>query len=168
MKLVYTMILVLSIMVLGCTTPETKQATNDTEEMDLNSAMTDYTAGEWIEDYQVALKYAKEQNKPILINFTGSDWCGWCKKLVKEVFTQTEFVDYAKANLILLKIDFPQSIPQSADLKKQNNELQDKFKVKGYPTIILLDSTEKVLGNTGYQPGGASAYIEHLKSFLTE
>ncbi|PKN80612.1 MAG: thioredoxin [Candidatus Cloacimonetes bacterium HGW-Cloacimonetes-1] len=165
MKFIYTIILVLSVLVLGCTTPEAKKPVA-AEEITIDSIMSEDVAGTWIEDYQQALKLSKEQNKPILINFTGSDWCGWCKKLMGEVFTKQEFIDYSKANLILLKIDFPSKIQQSADLKKQNNQLQDKFKVKGYPTIVLLDSKEVELGRTGYQPGGPSAYIQHLESFL--
>ncbi len=165
MKFIYTVILVLSVLVLGCTTHDTKKA-DDADEMTIDAIMSDEASGTWIEDYQQALKLSKQQNKPILINFTGSDWCGWCKKLVAEVFGEKEFIDYAKANLILLKIDFPSRIQQSEDLKKQNSQLQDKFKITGYPTIILLDSKEKELGRTGYQPGGASAYIEHLDSFL--
>ena len=61
----------------------------------------------WLTDYQAAKKQAKEENKPILINFTGTDWCGWCIKIEKEIFSKEEFKTYAKENLILMEVVFP-------------------------------------------------------------
>lgn len=126
-------------------------------------------AGEavWLHDYEAAKKQAKEEGKAIFINFTGSDWCGWCIRLEKEVFTQDEFKEYASDNLVLVEIDFPKKKEQSAEVKKQNKALDKAFKIEGYPTLFLLDSEGKKLsGDIGYREGGAQAYADHLKELL--
>lgn len=123
----------------------------------------------WIEDYNVALQQANDQDKVILINFTGSDWCGWCKKLVKEVFSQPEFAKYANENLVLLKLDFPttfKELPQ--EVQNARLQLQEKYQVKGYPTILLTDSQGDVIAQTGYQAGGAGEYVKHLESLINK
>lgn len=117
----------------------------------------------WISDYAKALEKAKAEKKLILIDFTGSDWCGWCIKLNKEVFSQSQFKDYAKKNLVLLEIDFPRRKSQPAQLKKQNKELAQKYNVDGYPTIIVLDSDGKQIGTLGYMQGGASHFVAALE-----
>ncbi|MCL1827676.1 MAG: thioredoxin family protein [Candidatus Cloacimonetes bacterium] len=122
--------------------------------------------GNWTEDYTAAVQKAKDTDKTILINFTGSDWCGWCMKLSKEVFTQPEFQEYATGNLILFKADFPNKIKQTEQLKTQNQALAKKYNIEGFPTILLLDKDEQVLGQTGYQYGGAKSYVQHLKGFI--
>lgn len=117
----------------------------------------------WLTDYKKAEKQAAAENKTLLLDFTGSDWCGWCIRLDKEVFSQKEFVDYAKKNLVLVKLDFPREKPQSAAEKKQNKELAQKYGVQGYPTIVILDSKGQQLGELGYQKGGAAKWIESLE-----
>jgi len=117
----------------------------------------------WLTDYAKAQKQAAEENKPMVLNFTGSDWCGWCIRLDKEVFSQPEFVDYAKTNVVLVKLDFPRSKPQSAAEKKQNEALAQKFGIEGYPTIIVLDPKGKQLGSLGYEKGGAAKWIASLE-----
>ena len=97
----------------------------------------------WLTDFEAAKKQAAEEKKPILMFFTGSDWCHWCQKLHEEVLDKDEFQKFAKDNVILLELDFPNSIPQSDALKKQNKELDEKFEVRGYPTMILVDSDGK-------------------------
>ncbi len=119
----------------------------------------------WHTNYAEALKKAQSQNKRLLLNFTGSDWCGWCIRLDKEVFSQAEFIQYADKNLICVKLDFPRGKQLPAAEAKQNFELQGKYRVQGYPTIVILDKNEKFLGNTGYQAGGAKNYAEHLEKF---
>ena len=125
-----------------------------------------YDSLKWYDNLEQAEAVAQKEGKPILVDFTGSDWCVWCKRLKNEVFSKDAFVDYAKENLILVKIDFPENIPQSPETKFYNDQLAQRFGVQGYPTIVLLSSNGSVLGVTGYQPGGAEAYVQHLKSYL--
>ena len=120
----------------------------------------------WMEDYAAALSLSEETAKPILINFTGSDWCVWCQRLTDEVFSQQEFIDYAAENFILLKIDFLMNTPQPEEIRNENIALMEKYGVQGFPTIVFIDNQENVLGITGYQPGGAIDYIEHLKELV--
>jgi len=120
----------------------------------------------WETDFEVAKKRAKDENKKILADFTGSDWCGWCIKLKKEVFDKPEFQEYAKKNLVMLEVDFPNKKKLPAKEKAQNDKLSVEFKVNGYPTILLMDATGKEVGRTGYQQGGPAKYVEHLKGLL--
>jgi protein disulfide-isomerase len=121
-------------------------------------------AGEdgWTTDYKKAVEQAKSEKKLVLLDFTGSDWCGWCIKLNKEVFSQEKFKEYAKANLVLVEVDFPRAKEQSAELKKQNQDLQDKYKIEGYPTIIVLNGDGKKVGELGYMPGGPDVFVAEL------
>ena len=117
----------------------------------------------WLTDYDKALKQAAAEKKPVVINFTGSDWCGWCIRLDKEVFSQQEFVNYAKDNVVLVKLDFPRKKPLSEAEKMKNEALAQKFGVRGFPTIVVLDPKGKQLGELGYQKGGAAKWIESLE-----
>ncbi len=120
----------------------------------------------WQDNLEKALQQANKENKAVLVNFTGSDWCIWCKRLTEEVFSKKEFETYAKKNLILVKLDFPRNIEQSTETKLYNNNLAQRYKVQGFPTILLFNSTGKLVLTTGYQPGGAANYVNHLKSSL--
>ncbi len=120
----------------------------------------------WTEDYAAAVKKAKAENKTLLLNFTGSDWCGWCIKLDREVFSQDAFKKYAEEELVLVKVDFPRKKVLPEATKQQNYDLQRKYMIRGYPTIILVDKDEKLVGQTGYQRGGADNYVEHLQKLI--
>ncbi len=121
----------------------------------------------WMHDFEAAKAKAVKEGKPIFINFTGTDWCGWCIKLEKEVFSKKAFQDYAKENLVLVEIDFPKKKEQTAELKAQNKKLDKEYGVEGYPTLYLLDATgKKLTEDIGYREGGPEAYVEHLKSLL--
>lgn len=120
----------------------------------------------WETDFDLAKKRAKEENKSILVDFTGSDWCGWCIKLKKEVFDLPAFQEYAKKNLIMVELDFPKTKPQPDKEKEQNKKLQEEYKIQGFPTIILLNSKGKEVARTGYQAGGPEKYVEHVKGLL--
>lgn len=124
------------------------------------------TPAEWMTDFEAATAKAKSENKPMLLDFTGSDWCGWCIKLDKEVFTKQSFVDYADANLVLVELDFPAKKEQTAELKAQNKALADKYKIRGYPTIVLLSSDGELIEKTGYRRGGPDKYVAHLRELL--
>jgi protein disulfide-isomerase len=117
----------------------------------------------WSDNYEKSAAQAKAEKKLMLLDFTGSDWCGWCIKLNKEVFSQQEFKDYAAKNLVLMEVDFPQTKTLPAEVKKQNDKLQAKYKIEGYPTIIVLNSEGKKVGELGYQPGGPKAFIAALE-----
>jgi thiol-disulfide isomerase/thioredoxin len=120
----------------------------------------------WITDFALAKERAAAENKSILMDFTGSDWCGWCIRLHDEVFDFPEFQEYAEKNLILLELDFPRGKRLPPALVAQNEELQERFAVEGFPTILLLDAEGRPFGKTGYQAGGPVAYVEHLTELV--
>ncbi len=122
----------------------------------------------WLTDFEKAKKLAKEKNLPILIDFSGSDWCGWCIKLEEEVFDKDQFKAWAKENVILFMADFPRRKAQSEKIKKQNQKLAQQYGVRGFPTVLILDKDAKKIGQTGYKAGGAIKYIEHLKEIISK
>lgn len=124
-----------------------------------------FAAAGWDDDYEKALAKAKAEKKMVLLDFTGSDWCGWCMKLDKEVFSKKEFKDYAKENLVLVEVDFPQAKRLTKKVKEQNDKLQAEFKVQGYPTIIVLNPEGKKVGELGYQEGGPAPFIAKLDGY---
>ena len=116
----------------------------------------------WIEDFELAKSRAAKESKDILIDFTGSDWCGWCIKLNQEVFEQPVFRAEAPKKYVLLQLDFPRHKGQSATLRKQNQELAQKYSVEGYPCIIIADSTGRLIGRAGYEAGGDRKFLRQL------
>ena len=121
---------------------------------------------EWTEDFDNALADARASGKYVLIDFSGSDWCGWCKRLDAEVFEKDAFKAFARENLVTVLIDFPRSKPQPAKLKAINQSLAEKYGVSGFPTILLLSPAGDLIGRTGYKPIGSEAYVVHLKEFI--
>lgn len=119
----------------------------------------------WLTAFPAALKEAKAQKKLVLVNFTGSDWCPWCQKLDKEVFSTPDFQQYAKEHLVLLEIDFPQRKRQSEGLKQQNKELADRYHIEGFPTIVLLDGDGQEVASLGYMPGGPKPFLDKVEQF---
>lgn len=122
----------------------------------------------WATDFDAAKKTAEEKELPILINFTGSDWCGWCIRLHKEVFATETFKEYAENNLVLFEADFPRRSELDPEIKKQNEALAKRYGIRGFPTILLVDSNGDVLGTTGYRKGGPEEYRKHLQQLLGE
>ena len=120
----------------------------------------------WTDNFEQAKKEAAAFKQPIFAFFTGSDWCGWCIKLRKEALDTKAFEKFAADNLILFEADFPRGKKLSEKVKRQNGELAAQYGVRGYPTVCLLDAEGKQLGTTGYQEGGAEAYVKHLKELL--
>jgi thioredoxin-related protein len=121
----------------------------------------------WTSDWQAAKARAKTEGKPILLYMTGSDWCGWCKKLEKEVISQQAFMDFAKRHFVLMEADYPRKKQQPADLKQQNKELEKKYLAGGYPTMWVLDSEgNKLSKDLGELKGGVDGYITKLKEFV--
>lgn len=123
-----------------------------------------YPPNGWTFSMVEAAERAAAEDKRILINFTGSDWCVWCKKLEKEVFSTQEFLNYADDNLVMVFIDSPQAIDQTQELVQHNQILQQALGIQGFPTLLLLDSDLTPLLQTGYREGGPGTYIEHLES----
>lgn len=122
-------------------------------------------AGPWLTDYDKALAQARTEHKKVLLDFTGSDWCVWCKKLDKGVFSQASFKEYARQNLVLLEVDFPQIKKLSKKLQEQNEKLKDQYKVEGFPTLVLLDGDGKKLSEiNGYPDGGPEALISKFEA----
>lgn len=121
-------------------------------------------AGEapWTENAAEAMAAAAKEHKDLLVDFTGSDWCGWCIKLDKEVFGQAPFAAEAPKSFVLLKLDYPRKKELSEAIKKQNDEWQAKYHISGFPTIMLMDAAGKPYAKTGYRPGGPEKYLEHL------
>ena len=117
----------------------------------------------WGSNYAQAAAQAKADNKLLLMDFTGSDWCVWCIKLNKEVFSQPEFKKYAAEHLVLLEVDFPQTKPQPPALAAQNEKLQSKYGIQGFPTVVVLNPAGKKVGELGYQEGGPKAFIAALE-----
>ena len=121
----------------------------------------------WHEDMNKAIKISEKTGKPLMLFFTGSDWCGWCIRLQKEVFFKPEFTKWAAENVVLVELDFPRKKAQSKELRAQNAQLQQQFQVRGYPTIWFVkadkNSSGQVnlsqLGRTGYVKGGPAAWI---------
>jgi thioredoxin-related protein len=117
----------------------------------------------WLTDVPKAEAQAKTDNKLVLLDFTGSDWCGWCMKLDAETFSKPEFADYAKKNLVLVQLDYPNKKSQSDELKKANAALQVKYNIEGFPTLIALKPDGTIVWKqVGYLGGGPQALIAKL------
>jgi protein disulfide-isomerase len=133
----------------------------------MNTALS---AGEnnWYEDFEAAKAEAAATGKYLFLNFSGSDWCGWCIKLDDEVLNQKPFLNYAKDHLVLTVLDFPRSKKQSQALQSQNQNLAREFGIMGFPTIVILDSQGQLVAKTGYRRGGAETYVMHINSIIHE
>ena len=120
----------------------------------------------WLTDLDAAKAQAAKENKPVLVDFTGSDWCPPCKALHKNVFESAEFAAVA-SRYVLVELDYPKSKPQSPELKAKNAELSKKYGITGFPTVLLIDArTGDVFGKTvGFGGQSAKDYLDKLASF---
>lgn len=124
----------------------------------------------WNTSLSEAKTIASKENKPILLVFSGSDWCAPCIKLEKSVWQSDEFKKEANTGWVLVKADFPKkkNNQQSEEQKTQNKTLAEKYNREGFfPLVVVLDKTGKVLGKTGYENVKASEYISLIKSFIS-
>jgi thiol-disulfide isomerase/thioredoxin len=130
---------------------------------------------EWHTDLMKVYDISQKKKKPVFAFFTGSDWCGWCKKLQADVFAKPEFIAWVKKNVILLEVDFPRGKALSPELTQQNNNLAASFGIMGYPTCWMFnmtknDSTKKFsidpVGSLGY-PAGSEIGKEQIKFLHT-
>lgn len=120
----------------------------------------------WTTNYNQALERSKAEGKPIILFFTGSDWCTWCHRLESEVLNTTSFINSVKDKYIFVELDFPQQTTIAADLKAQNKKLQEKYNVRGFPTIVIVDGEGQKVAQTGYEAGGGMAYARHLDNLV--
>jgi len=125
------------------------------------------SAETWMTSWDEAAKESAKTGKPILMDFTGSDWCIWCQRLKKEVFDTPEFAAWATRHVVLLELDFPRGSPQSEALKKQNSDLQQKYNVQGFPSVIFVDAKGEVRGEYGYDAGGPAVWLKNAEAKLT-
>lgn len=127
-------------------------------------ATSAFAGGEnWHNNYEESLALAEENQQDVLLDFTGSDWCGWCIRLNEEVFSHDEFKTYAGENFVLVELDYPARKELPEDIVAQNEVLKEQFGIEGFPTIILADAQGRPYAQTGYQQGGPEAYVAHLE-----
>ena len=122
----------------------------------------------WLTSIDEAYTQSTKTGKPILANFTGSDWCGWCKRLTASVFVHDEFKTWAKENVILLELDFPRRKTVPADIRKQNEELKNAFAVRGFPTIWVFNISKDEAGQFKVDPLGKTGYTKTVNEFTTD
>jgi thioredoxin-related protein len=121
-------------------------------------------AATWRTDFESAKTEAKRDGKVIVMNFTGSDWCGFCIKMKKESLDLKAFTAYADKNAVLLEVDFPRRKKLPAAQSKANEALRKKYDVEGYPTFVITDAAGRELGrHVGYLPGGPLAFVEKIE-----
>ncbi|MBB5352564.1 thioredoxin-related protein [Haloferula luteola] len=121
----------------------------------------------WTQDFEAAKAEAAKEKESLLIDFTGSDWCGWCIKLNEEVFQEDAFKEGIKDKFVLVELDYPRDTSKlSEETQEQNAKLQEAYAIQGFPTILLTDEEGRPFARTGYQEGGAEAYVKHLDELL--
>lgn len=120
----------------------------------------------WRTDLAQAAADARQNQRHLLLNFSGSDWCGWCKRLDAEVFAQPAFREFAAANLVCVVADFPRRTKLAEALQAQNERLLRHFGVEGFPTLLLFSPAGELVGRLGYQPGGAAAFVQTLQQTI--
>ncbi len=127
----------------------------------------------WNNNLKNSIEISNKTKKPLLLFFTGSDWCGWCIRLQTEVFKTPEFKKWANENVVLVELDFPRRTVLAPEITEQNNQLQQFFAVQGYPTVWFVNATlndGKInmdkLGNTGYLAGGPKVWLDTANGIL--
>lgn len=120
----------------------------------------------WLIDNDEALDAARSADRPVFIIFTGSDWNVWCERMEDEILATPQFADFAGENLILLKVDFPKSIELPEARIKKNRKLQRKYRISGYPTVVVTDSDGIVLGRLAYMNGGPEPFLGALTELI--
>ncbi len=143
----------------GCVKPSMRDAAADLNSSDGSSLTI------WHDSFEAAREQSLVSGKPILADFTGSDWCHWCVKLRDDVFDKAEFEAWARENVVLLELDYPQRSRQAPEIQAQNEKLASLYAINSYPTVLLMDAQGNELGRTGYHPDPA-AFIDTLESKL--
>lgn len=120
----------------------------------------------WLINDREAFEAARVTHRPVLMFFTGSDWCVWSEKMEEEVFSTMEFAQFADRNLVLLKLEFPRSYDLPQAQIKQNRNLQRQYGISGYPTVVVTDDNGEVLGRLTYRQGGPQKFLGELSKLL--
>ena len=152
-----------ALLVVSCSKQKTAETKTETTPPKKADHATAAAKPGWLTNLDEAQKTASAEKKLLLMDFTGSDWCGWCIMLDKEVFSKPEFKEYASKNLVLLELDFPRMKKMPPEVTAQNEKLAMKFGIQGFPTVVVFDSSGKPLGALGYQAGGPQAFIAELE-----
>jgi protein disulfide-isomerase len=152
--LAFAMLIVLTV---GCMKPSMRDNAADLNAGDGSSLTI------WHDSFEAAREQALVSGKPILADFTGSDWCHWCVKLHDDVFAKEDFEVWARENVVLLELDFPQRSRQDSEIQAQNEKLASLYGIEGFPTVLLLDAQGNELARTGYQPDPAK-FINSIQS----
>ena len=172
-SIVLTFIMALSIGVFAQTKQVGKQVGKAAPSYNVQPVHKSENVG-WHVELDEAYEQSKQTGKPIMANFTGSDWCGWCKRLSAAVFQKDEFKTWADDNVVLLELDFPRRTKLPEELQRQNAGLQRAFKVRGFPTVWIFDLDKdaesgkyeiSALGKTGYRPS-ATEFISGVDQML--
>lgn len=130
----------------------------------------------WHTNIKDAIAVSTKEKKPLMLFFTGSDWCGWCIRLQKEVLLTPEFIKWAKSTVVLVELDYPRRTAQATDIKQQNAELQQVFGIQGFPTVFFTNVVKekdgrlnfKAIGKTGYVAGGPTAWLAEANGILAQ
>ncbi|MBA3815313.1 MAG: thioredoxin family protein [Parachlamydiaceae bacterium] len=123
----------------------------------------------WFTNYEEAVQQARSRSLPLIMFFTGSDWCSWCNKIDEEAFDTRDFADAAGNKFVFLKLDLPLYSPQDPQIKAQNKQLQQKFNVRSFPTVIVYDAQQnQQIGTTGYRAGGGKQYAAYLNKMISD
>ncbi len=175
MKLKYSLVswLAIALLCVACgekkAAPVTEKKTPVDEKLAADQKAPVDEKVHWLTDFEAAKAQARSENKLLLINFTGSDWCPPCMMLEKAVFAKPEFRDYAANHLVLLEVDFPRRKNLSAEQRAANKKLAQKYGIEGFPTVIVLDPDAEPLGQFGYVQGlDAEKVIEVLDKALVK
>jgi protein disulfide-isomerase len=155
----YKLLLVTGIAVIGAWVVSARE--NDSAEAQVVAASV--ASADWLTDFRAGQERARAENKLLLVDFTGSDWCPPCMMLEKQVFSQSEFANYAARNLVLVKIDFPRRKPLPPAQQAANDELARQFGIRGFPTILVMGPDGKTKGQLGYIFGGPAKFISKLE-----
>jgi len=133
----------------------------------LCSAFAVFAGGiNWLDNFANAKAESKKTGKPILMLFTGSDWCGYCIKMEKDAFSKPDFQKFIQSKFVMFKADFPNRIKLQPGVVTQNNELQKKYKVAGYPTVLITNAEGRVLAKTGFLRGNEKTYKAEYEKIL--
>lgn len=122
----------------------------------------------WETDFTAAKKSAKEEEKPLFLFFTGSDWCPYCLRFKDQILDQTSFAEMVSDKFIFVELDFPKSKELPPELVKQNQKLKKKYRIQGFPTVIILSHNLDKLASRGYIPVSPEQYASHLLDILLD